>query len=233
MNKEQVGIIIFSRMSSSRLPGKALKALGGITLLERVIKRAKLTGFPVYLATSNENSDDVLEEIAHQNNIGCYRGSLNNVLERGFKAAQYFELKAFARLCGDRPLFSIGEMKTALTHFQISQRSGLKLDIITNFINGVKIKGLTTEVISIETLSFIMNSSPSASHLEHLSSYIYEFPSLFNILCLKRIDLNYQLNNYAIDTIEDFQLFNDIFSVDPVFDLSIQNADIIFKSLKN
>ena len=36
-----IGGIIFSRMSSSRLPGKALIDIDGKTLLERVIERSK------------------------------------------------------------------------------------------------------------------------------------------------------------------------------------------------
>ena len=38
----KTGGIIFSRMSSTRLPGKAMIPINGVSLLERVINRSKL-----------------------------------------------------------------------------------------------------------------------------------------------------------------------------------------------
>ncbi len=232
MEKNKLGVIIFSRMNSSRLPGKALMPIGGIPLLERVINRAKLTGFPVYLATSNENSDDILEELAHQNNIGCYRGSLNNVLERGLKAAQYFELNAFARLCGDRPLFSIEEMKTGLEFYlnNLPDNSFFP-DLITNFCFGAKIKGLTTEIITTNALLEILRRTDSPAHLEHLSSFIYQNPTEFNILSIREKEIQHGFINCAIDTTDDYSLFDKIFYLEPSIGLSIENAYQIYLNL--
>jgi len=47
-----MGTMVFSRHDSSRLPGKALRPIGGMPLLERVIRRAQLLPWPVYLATT-------------------------------------------------------------------------------------------------------------------------------------------------------------------------------------
>lgn len=41
----KVGAIIFSRMSSKRLPGKAMIDISGKTLLQRVIERTKKIQF--------------------------------------------------------------------------------------------------------------------------------------------------------------------------------------------
>ena len=37
----RIGGIIFARMNSSRLPGKAMIEINGVSLIERVIERAK------------------------------------------------------------------------------------------------------------------------------------------------------------------------------------------------
>ena len=59
----EFGAIIFSRMSSKRLPGKALTDLHGTSLLERVIHNVRkikcLDG--ICLATSTDKSDDCLK----------------------------------------------------------------------------------------------------------------------------------------------------------------------------
>ena len=68
----QLGIIIFARFDSVRLPGKAMLDLGGIPMLARIIRRAQLTGYPVFLATSDEPNDDVLVELAHEEQIGVF-----------------------------------------------------------------------------------------------------------------------------------------------------------------
>lgn len=233
MNKEQIGIIIFSRMNSSRLPGKAMMPIGGIPLLERVIKRAKLTGFNVYLATSNNIGDDVLEELALKNGIGCFRGSLNNVLERGVKAAQQFNLKAFARLCGDRPLFSIEEMQFGLDFFQkmYLNYNEFNPDLITNCINGNKIKGLTTEVIRTEKLAEVLTLCSSSDHFEHMTSYIYQNANRFNILSVKELSEHKpKLKCYAIDELDDYKTINAVFEFDNDIGLSIEIADKIVES---
>ena len=61
MNK---GVIIFARMSSSRLPGKMLKKIGNREILGHVIDRAKLikTKAQLVVATSNRKDDDVLAD---------------------------------------------------------------------------------------------------------------------------------------------------------------------------
>ena len=127
------GIIVFSRMKSKRLPGKALMKIGGVPLVERVIRRAQLTGFKLVLATSNTKADNALEDLADSLNVNCYRGSEENVLERAYKAAIKNDLKVFARLCGDRPLFSLRELKFALEAW-LDFPDNKKPDLITNQI---------------------------------------------------------------------------------------------------
>ena len=60
-----IGAIIFSRMSSQRLPGKAIN-LSGLSLIERVIQQtSKVNNIQhICLATSIDKSDDCLESIA-------------------------------------------------------------------------------------------------------------------------------------------------------------------------
>ena len=66
-------ICIVARLSSSRLPKKALmKLVGDLTILEVLIKRLQTTfeNKQIILATTNLKEDDKLIEIAKSQNIG-------------------------------------------------------------------------------------------------------------------------------------------------------------------
>ena len=54
----RIGGIIFSRMSSSRLPGKAFKDVSGKFLLERVINRSKQINNIDHLCLATSDQDD-------------------------------------------------------------------------------------------------------------------------------------------------------------------------------
>ena len=104
--KDKLGCIIYSRMKSSRFPGKANFKLDGISLLERVINRTKMIKFnpKIVIATSKDSSDDCICNIAEKNNVSFYRGNLENVFERTMDILSIFKFDYFARICGDRPL---------------------------------------------------------------------------------------------------------------------------------
>ena len=103
-------------------------------------------------------------------------------------------------------------------------------DLITNYIFGNKIKGLTTEIINTVTVTNILQQSTSNDHLEHMTSYIYQFPKLYNILSIKQLsDYKPSLKCYAIDEVEDYTRMNKIFEYNPCIDLTVESADEISK----
>ena len=49
----------------------------------------------IIISTSLFPEDDILEKIAHQNNIGIFRGDLENVYERFYQTMEQFDLDHF------------------------------------------------------------------------------------------------------------------------------------------
>ena len=82
--------IIQARVNSSRLPAKVMLDLDGKTLLERVYQSVQTSTKidKIIVATSNENTDDIIELKLSTLGVTVYRGSLNNVLERFYDAAK-------------------------------------------------------------------------------------------------------------------------------------------------
>lgn len=83
--------VLQARTNSSRLPGKVLLPVRGIPLSVLAAKRASNTGINVIVATSDQYSDDALEFTLKANNLECYRGSLENTLERIVNALDTYD----------------------------------------------------------------------------------------------------------------------------------------------
>lgn len=75
-------VIIQARTNSSRLPGKVLLPIAGLPLVVLAARRAANAGANVIVATSNEPTDDVLAKVLADAGIQCFRGSLENTLDR-------------------------------------------------------------------------------------------------------------------------------------------------------
>ena len=96
------GIIIQARTGSTRLHNKILLPFYGkqriIDILIGNIKQA-CAGKTIVLATTDRPQDDILEEVAREAGICCYRGDENNVLDRFIQAAAEFNLDRFILFC--------------------------------------------------------------------------------------------------------------------------------------
>ena len=98
--------IIQARISSTRLPSKALLELCGKPMIFHVIERAKaIAGINrVILATGTGEENIPLLKIAQQCGIESFAGSEDDVLERYFMAASGIDCDYVIRITGDNPL---------------------------------------------------------------------------------------------------------------------------------
>lgn len=98
-------VVIQSRLSSSRLPGKAMLAVAGMPLIELVARRAARSGHEVVVATSEEDYDEVITAAVRMAGIPAVRGSLDDVLGRFAMACEDLDgADLVVRLTGDNPL---------------------------------------------------------------------------------------------------------------------------------
>ncbi len=87
--------IIQARMQSTRLHGKVLKKMAGkpmlLHLLERLVNSRLLN--QVVVATSDKPADEQIANFCSWNNVCCFRGSEEDVLQRYYEAARFIKLK--------------------------------------------------------------------------------------------------------------------------------------------
>lgn len=98
--------IIQARMSSTRLPGKALLPLAGRPILWHIVQRARACREvdEVVVATSIDPSDDQLVSFCEGSGIEFHRGSLGNVLSRYTEILEKKQHDHCVRITGDCPL---------------------------------------------------------------------------------------------------------------------------------
>lgn len=91
------------RTNSSRLPQKCLLSIRGRRVIEHVIDRAKLINglADVVVCTSVEPEDDILETIAKEQGVLCFRGSLKDKLKRYYDATAKFGVEYVVLFDGD------------------------------------------------------------------------------------------------------------------------------------
>ncbi|MBI5061526.1 MAG: Gfo/Idh/MocA family oxidoreductase [Candidatus Aenigmarchaeota archaeon] len=99
----RVAVFIPVRTGSSRLAKKALLKIKGKTLIEHLIDRVKAARSAelIVLNTTTLAEDDILEEIARKNDIECFRGSTEDILDRHYQAAKRFKVDFIVNADGD------------------------------------------------------------------------------------------------------------------------------------
>ncbi len=197
----KVGAIIFSRLSSSRFPRKALAALGEKCLLQWCIDGCKeLSSIQTILATSNRKEDDALAEIAAKNKIKYFQGDLNDVALRTMDCCAHFELDYFFRINGDSPFLNIPLMQQALELL-----ADEKFDLISNLRPRSYPYGMSCELIKVETFKQAYQSFDEAQK-EHITSYYYTNPERFNIAALPVLSQDYSAIRLTVDTKMDLEV---------------------------
>jgi len=102
------------RTSSTRLPKKCLLPFGESTVLNHIIRRAVSYGIEPIVCTSTSKEDDNIEQIANKEGVKCYRGSLDNKLQRWLDCAMHFNIDVFHTIDADDPFFDGNEMKRSM-----------------------------------------------------------------------------------------------------------------------
>lgn len=202
--KTSIGGIIVARCGSSRLPNKALLKIQDretIALLIERIKRCRCLD-KVILATSTDQSDDVLEEIAKREGVSVFRGSLENLSFRFYEAAKYYKLDQIVRITGDDILRDEVIIDSAIESHMFSSCNVTLTDNMPY--------GTASEIFSLKTLETILNTVQEPTNTEYLEYYL-ENERYFS---LNRYRSNYNFNNdlrLTLDYKEDLDFFRLIF----------------------
>ena len=170
--------VLQARMTSSRLPGKVARKILGKPMLElqlERVKRAKKLN-DIVVATSIEKDDDEIVALCQSIGIKCYRGGIDDVLDRFYKAAKEFDPEYVVRLTGDCPLID-PQLIDDIVQYCISQ----KYDYASNTLEPTYPDGLDVEVFHFNILETAWNEAKLPSEREHVTPFICKNPKRFNL----------------------------------------------------
>ncbi|MCJ8319998.1 MAG: glycosyltransferase family protein [Colwellia sp.] len=203
----QVLIILQARSNSTRLPKKVLKPILGKAMLAHQIARIQqATRFDQLLvATSALNDDNEIETLCQNLNIPCYRGSLNDVLDRYYQASKQYGAQNIVRITGDCPLID-----SDIIDQIIDMHIGSDCDYTSNVEPPTLPDGLDVEVFTFKALERTWLEGIKPSEREHVTSFIRTNTHLFKCqnFTYKR-DLS-QLR-WTVDEVEDFEFVSQIY----------------------
>lgn len=211
--------ILQARVSSTRLPGKVLKPLLGVPMLLRQIERIRRARSINHLvvATSAGASDDPIEEICCNNDIACFRGSMEDVLDRFYFTAKEFNSEHVVRLTGDCPLTD-PEVIDRVIRFYLDG----KYAYASNAAEPTFPDGLDVEVFSFSCLEKAWREATLWSQREHVTPFLHQQPDRFKVGHYKQTrDLSHF--RWTVDEAEDFdfvtQVYETLYPENPSFDM--------------
>lgn len=199
--------ILQARMSSTRLPGKVLKPILGQPMLARHIERIRraATIDGIVVATSTDASDDPIDRLCAQLSIACFRGSLNDVLDRFCKAAEHHPSKHVVRLTGDCPLADPSVID-AVVRFHLDGA----YDYSSNTLHPTFPDGLDVEVCRAAVLAETGREADTAYEREHVTPFIYRRPERYRLGDFRRSpDLS--ALRWTVDNPEDFEFVRRVY----------------------
>lgn len=201
---------IEARMASSRLPGKILLPILGRPMLELLIERVKQSKKieEIIIATTTDPSDDILVKKSRDWQVGIYRGSTNDVLDRVLTAAKKYQADVIVELTGDCPLLDPEIIDEAIETFQRS-----KVDYVANITLGAPFpRGLDVQVFPTPILARLAKETTDPFDREHVSLYIYSHPEKFRLKKIAPSFLNkFQNLRLTVDTEKDLELVRRIY----------------------
>ncbi len=142
-------IIIQARMNSSRLPGKVLKKIQNIPIIELIVRRLRKSKqkTDIVVATSNNYKNVELVNFLKKKKINYFVGSEKDVISRFYHAAKKNNSKIIVRITADCPLADPLIVDEFIKDFKTS-----KVDYLSNTNPWTYPDGLDVEVFSYELL---------------------------------------------------------------------------------
>ncbi|RZD43648.1 MAG: acylneuraminate cytidylyltransferase [Thaumarchaeota archaeon] len=204
-----IGCIIQARIGSERLPRKILKKIDNEnTILDYVVNQTSNSEKieKIVIATTDLNEDEVIEKFCNDRKIDCFRGSVDDVLDRHYQCAKKYSFDPIVRVTSDNPIVDPEIIDLCIKTYEKGQ-----FDMVTTCNKRSYPYGISVEVFSFEALEKSWNKSKLLSEREHVVLYIQNERNNFKIYNLiNPEDLTYI--NCTVDNDEDYQLIQKVVS---------------------
>lgn len=199
--------VLQARVSSTRLPSKVIRPILGAPMLERQLERVNRSRLieKLVVATSNEESDHPIAELCQRLGVDCFRGSLDDVLDRYYQAAKDYSPNIIVRLTGDCPLADPAVIDDGIEFFL-----NHSYDYVSNCVERTYPIGLDAEVFHFECLRQAWREARLPSEREHVTPFIRNHPERYAIGHFKN-DIDLSRHRWTVDEPEDFKFVSAVY----------------------
>jgi spore coat polysaccharide biosynthesis protein SpsF len=206
VGKIKPGILLFARMASTRLPGKALQPLGGWTILEHCLRRLMAGGVGrVVLATTDRPEDDALVAVAGRVGVPAFRGDSEDVLGRAAAATREFGLDLVVRATGDNPAVDIQAPGRTLAALRAANADYVREDLLPC--------GAGVEAMTAFALQQAAELATDSSDREHVTTFIRRRTDLFRVVSISApVPLCRPSLRMTVDTADDLTNMRELFA---------------------
>ena len=199
--------IIQARIGSTRLPKKVIQKIDNKnTVIDYVINQVKYSKKieKIIIATTNLIEDDIICQYANLQQIECFRGSSEDVLDRFYQCAKKNSAENIVRITADNPLIDPNIIDVIIERYKKE-----KCDFMTNAIDRTFPYGTEVEIFSFESLEKSWKIAKKPSEREHVTPFMCDPKNGFKLINIK-LKENYSHFRYTVDRIEDLQLVKKI-----------------------
>lgn len=213
-----LGIVIQARLGSTRLPNKIILDFNkGRGLLDIILDKvnSRFNQYPIILATGDEKNNLRIGELAKKYNVHFFIGSENDVLRRFIDAAESQKLTHLIRICSDNPFIDMDLIDSLVSSSDISKfdyigfKDSRGIPVIRTHV------GIFAEIVSLDALKICDSILEKDSvHREHVTSYIYETPRIFNVNLVDSPEIVFSRNDIrlTLDTPQDLNLLSELYN---------------------
>ncbi len=205
-------LFLQARLTSSRLPGKALLELGGRSVIDLAMDALSRIEADAYMVVTDERSAGVIAPHARRRGFALYAGSSHDVLDRYVQAARRVGASTVIRATADNPLVSPWVGRETIARHAAAQADH-------TILLGMPL-GSGVEVVSRSALESAWAESNEDYDREHVTPFIYHRPERFRLV---REPVPPELRcdvPVTLDTLEDYRLLSriyaDLYHGDPI-----------------
>ena len=200
--KTDIVVIVQCRLSSTRFPEKAIKDLGGKTVLEWTLSSMKKVQADKYFVATDEDSYPILKPIVEKAGWEIFKGPLTDVLKRFCLLIETLKVKYVLRATADNP-FLFYEAAQSLCDEFVKQNKISPVDYMT--YTGLP-HGSGVEIFKAESLLQAEKLTTDPYEREHVGPGIYNHKNQFVSLFFKSpVRFYFPHLRTTIDTPQDYR----------------------------
>lgn len=198
----QTILVVQCRLSSTRLPNKALLPLGGITVLDWTLSAMKKVSADGYYVATDEASAQELAPIVERNGFSLFVGPLEDVLERFCLLIEKTGATTVIRATADNPFLFYEAAEALIGEYKRRRETG-NCDYIT--WTGLP-HGSGVEMFDAKSLLAARDATQLAYDHEHVGPALYNHTDRFaSVMLPSPAEWNYPTLRTTIDTPADYR----------------------------